>query len=133
MTTLTDDERATSQARQQKRYRDLAAAEQFDEREHLRSEIPSRAYMRIIDSGIRVLMRGTEETVTPAGEVIITELDSTRQNGIKSAMDACFKMLGKTMPDLKQIEIRADITEEALPQAITYTVVKALEEEVEDV
>jgi len=38
-------------------------------------------------------------------------------------------MLSKTMPDLKQIELRADVTQEVLPQAVTFTVIRPNDEE----
>jgi len=57
------------------------------------------------------------------------ELDSTRQQGLSKSAEIKFKLLNKTVPDLKQIELRADVTEEALPQAITFTIIKPLDED----
>lgn len=129
MSGLTDEQKAAAQARQNKRYREEAALKQFEEREHLRGEIPSRKYIKTIDAGISILMRGSEMKMAPDGEIYPQELDRTRQAGIKAAMDACFKMLNKTVPDLKQIELRADVTEEVLPQSISFTVVRPDEDD----
>ena len=124
MEPLTEDEIQGARLRQARRQRDEAALKQYAEREHLRGEIRSREYIGLIHTGITMLYSGHEHIVTPSGETITRELDRTRQAGVKSALDACFKMLNKTMPDLKQIELRADVTEEALPTTITYTVIR---------
>lgn len=124
MTELTDKQKTAAHARQDKRYREEAALKQYNEREHLRGEIHSREYIHMVHAGIVMLFRGNEQILTPSGEFITQELDRTRQAGIRAAMDGCFKMLNKTVPDLKQIELRADVTQEVLPQTIEYTVVR---------
>jgi len=124
MTTLTDEQKAGARARQAKRYRDEAAAKQYNEREHIRGEIPTRRLVRDILTIGNMLQAGSEMRQTVSGELIIEQLDSTRQTGLKAAADIKFKLLNKTVPDLKQIELRADVTEEALPQHITYTVIR---------
>ena len=124
MSGLTDQERAAAHARQQRRYRDQQALKQYDEREHIRGEIPTRRLVRDILTVHDMLLRGRETVETASGEYLDQELDRTRQNGLKAASDIAFKLLNKTVPDLKQIELRADVTEEVLPQTITYTVVR---------
>lgn len=124
MTALTDDEKRAARNRQEKRYREERARKQYNEREHLRGEIQSRKYIGIIDSSIDKLYAGRETVAGPDGQLVSRELDRTRQAGIKLGADLALRMLSKTMPDLKQIELRADITQEVLPQAITFTVVK---------
>lgn len=122
--TLTPEERAAAQARQQKRYRDQQALKQYEEREHLRGEIESRTILRNLMTIHNMLYVGREEVITPSGELISQELDRTRQSGLAKSAEIGFKMLNKTIPDLKQIELRADVTEEALPQHITYHVIR---------
>ena len=130
---LSDEQRAAAHARQQRRYRDQQALKQYDEREHLRSEIPSRQLVGDILTVKDMLLRGREEVRTPSGEILSQELARTRQNGLKAAADIAFKLLNKTVPDLKQIELRADVTEEVLPQAVTYRVVHPIAEaEIDD-
>ena len=124
MTALTLEETEAAHARQKKRYRDDAAAKQYSEREHIRSEIPTRKIVKDLIKISDTLQLGYEERETPSGETIREELDTTRQQGLYKSADIKFKLLNKTVPDLKQIEIRADITEEALPQAITYTIIR---------
>jgi len=124
MSAITEEEKKAAHARQAKRYRDNAAAKQYAEREHIRSEIPTRAIVIDLIDISKTLHSGYEEIETPSGEMIRTELDSTRQQGLSKAADIKFRLLNKTVPDLKQIEIRADVTEEALPQAITFTIVQ---------
>lgn len=124
MTALTEDEKQAAKARQHKRYRDEAAAKQYSEREHVRSEIPTHRLMGDVITISDILQQGYEEKTSPAGEVTRTELDATRQNGLYKAAEIKFKLISKTVPDLKQIELRADVTEEALPQAITYRVIR---------
>lgn len=121
---MNDQEKAASRARQAKRARDAAAAKQYAEREHIRGEIPTRKLVTDLISISGTLHSGYEERRTPSGETIREELDSTRQQGLSKAAEIMFKLLNKTVPDLKQIELRADVTEEALPQAITFTIIK---------
>lgn len=125
MSAITPEESAASKARQQRRYRDAHALKQYEEREHLRGEIPSRKIVQMNSKIMEILIKGNEDVVTPSGEILVQELDSTRANCLKAAADIGFKFLSKTVPDLKQIELRADVSEEALPQAITFTVVRA--------
>jgi len=130
MSTLTEQEKKEARARQAKRYRDEAAQKQYAEREHIRGEIPTRAIVTDLIDISETLHRGWEDRQTPSGEIIREELDSTRQQGLSKSAEIKFKLLNKTVPDLKQIELRADVTEEALPQAITFTIIKpALEED----
>lgn len=129
MTALTEQEKAAAQSRQRKRYQDQAAAKQYAEREHIRSEIPTRKLVGDLINISEVLHAGYEDSMTVSGELIRTELDSTRQQGLSKSAEIKFRLLNKTVPDLKQIELRADVTEEALPQAITYTVVVPQEAE----
>lgn len=131
MNVLTEEEKAAAHARQHKRRRDEAAAKQYAEREHIRGEIPTRKIVHDIIRISDVLERGHEIIHTPAGEPIRIELDATRQQGLYKSAEIKFKLLNKTVPDLKQIELRADVTEEALPQAITFTIIepRALEGE----
>ena len=124
MTALTDEEKRDARNRQEKRYREEKARKQYSEREHLRGEIESRKYIRIIDEAVMLLHRGRETILTCDGVAVLQELDRTRQASLKSAAELSLKMLGKTMPDLKQIELRADITQEVLPQTISFTVVR---------
>jgi len=123
MSAITEEESAAAKARQKRRYRDAAAMKQYEEREHLRGEIPSRKIVQMNYMIMETFVRGTEEVVTPSGEILTMELDSTRIQSLKAAADIGFKFLSKTVPDLKQIELRADVTEEALPQAITFTII----------
>ena len=134
MSALTEQEQASAKTRQAKRYREEASAKQYAEREHIRSEIPTRKIVGDLIKISETLHRGYEEVVTPSGELMRTELDATRQQGLSKSAEIKFKLLNKTVPDLKQIEIRADITEEALPQMITYTVIRPdpYDEEIED-
>jgi len=118
MNALTSEESAQAHARQARRKRDAQALKQYEEREHLRGEIPSRHILEMNSKIMEIFIKGAEDVVTPNGEVISQELDRTRITSLKFASDIGFKMLNKTVPDLKQIEIRADVTEEALPQAI---------------
>lgn len=129
---LSDEQRAAAHARQQRRYRDQQALKQYDEREHLRSEIPSRQLVGDILTVKDMLLRGREEVRTPSGEILSQELDRTRQNGLKAAADIAFKLLNKTVPDLKQIELRADVTEEVLPQQVTFHIVSPEEVTLDD-
>ena len=124
MTALTDDEKRTARNRQEKRRRDELTKKQYNEREHLRGEIQSRKYIGIVDDAIGLLKAGREVVLSADGATVLQELDRTRQAGLKAAAELSLRMLGKTMPDLKQIELRADITQEVLPQAITFTVIK---------
>ena len=71
-----------------------------------------------------MLLRGAQTIKTPTGDLIECEIDKTKVASLKAAADIAFKLLNKTVPDLKQIELRADVTEEVLPQAIRYTVVR---------
>ena len=132
MTTLTEDDKKAARARQSKRYRDEAAAKQYAEREHIRGEIPTRKLVGDLIDISQTLHHGYEETRTPSGEMIRVELDATRQQGLSKSAEIKFKLLNKTVPDLKQIELRADVTEEALPQAITFTIVQPVLEEEDD-
>jgi len=124
MNALTEQEMDAAKTRQQRRYQAEASAKQYAEREHIRSEIPTRAIVVSLIKIAGTLESGYEEVITPAGETIRNELDATRQQGLFKAADIKFKLLNKTVPDLKQIELRADVTEEALPQAITYTIIR---------
>ena len=134
MNALTDTEKADARARQQRRYRDDAAAKQYAEREHIRGEIPTRKIVGDLIQISETLHAGYETVETPSGEMMRQELDATRQSGLARSADIKFKLLNKTVPDLKQIEIRADVTEEALPQAITFTIIKPEPyEDIEDV
>ena len=123
MSAITPEESAAAKARQQRRYRDASALKQYEEREHLRGEIPSRQIVRMNHKIMEIFIKGSEDVTTPSGEILVQELDSTRIQSLKAAADIGFKFLAKTVPDLKQIELRADVTEEALPQAITFTIV----------
>ena len=125
MSAITPEESEAAHARQQRRRRDAAAVKQYEEREHLRGEIPSRKIVQMNYKILEILVKGSEDIVTPSGEILVQELDSTRANCLKAAADIGFKFLSKTVPDLKQIELRADVTEEALPQAIQFTIVEA--------
>lgn len=124
MNALTEQEKHAAHSRQQKRYRDTAAAKQYSEREHIRSEIPTRKLVTDLIDISQTLHNGYEMRTTPSGERMREELDSTRQQGLSKSAEIKFRLLNKTVPDLKQIELRADVTEEALPQAITFTVVR---------
>lgn len=121
---LSDAEREAAHARQQRRYRDEQALKQYQEREHLRGEIPSREIVRGIMTVQNMFLRGTETIKTHENGFIEQELDRTRIAALKAYQDAGFKLLNKTVPDLKQIELRADVSEEVLPQTITYKVVR---------
>ena len=132
MNALTEPEKKAARARQAKRVRDTAAEKQYNEREHIRSEIPTRNIVIDLITISETLHAGWEDRMTPSGEVIREELDATRQQGLSKSAEIKFKLLNKTVPDLKQIEIRADITEEALPQAITFTIIRP-DEDIEDV
>ena len=128
MTALTDEDKRVARNRQEKRYRDEQARKQYHEREHLRGEIKSRKYIRVIDDVVDLLKAG-REPVFEDGVTGFRELDRTRQAGLKAAAELSLRMLSKTMPDLKQIELRADVTQEVLPQAVTFTVIRPNEEE----
>lgn len=128
MTALTEEEKRASRARNEKRRREEQALKQYNEREHLRGEIQSRKYIGVVDNSINILRDGYERIVDADGTAYKRELDRTRQHGLKLAAELSLRMLGKTMPDLKQIELRADVTQEVLPQAITFTVVKPNED-----
>lgn len=129
---LTPEEREAAHARQQARYMREKARKQFDEREHLRAEIPSRKLvMDVINIG-DILHAGKEAVMLPSGQREEMELDRTRINALKSAADIKFKLLAKTVPDLKQIELRADVTQEVLPGAIEFVVVKDADREDSD-
>lgn len=117
MSGLTDLEKQEARQRQQERYRE-AAAKHYAEREHLRGEIKSREYISLIHDSIIKLFYGEETLETPAGERMVVELDRTRQAGIKAAMDGAFKMLNKTVPDLKQIEVSSDIHTESTNELV---------------
>ena len=121
---LTPEEREAAHARQQARYMREKARKQFDEREHLRAEIPSRKLVQDVINIGDILHAGKEAVVLPSGRVEEMELDRTRINALKSAAEIKFKLLAKTVPDLKQIELRADVTQEVLPGAIEFVVVK---------
>lgn len=121
---LTPEEREAAHARQQARYMREKARKQFDEREHLRAEIPSRKLVQDVINIGDILHAGKEAVMLPSGHVEEMELDRTRINALKSAADIKFKLLAKTVPDLKQIELRADVTQEVLPGAIEFVVVK---------
>ena len=131
MNALSEQDKTAARARQQKRYRDDAAQKQYAEREHIRGEIPTRKLVTDLLQISEVMHRGYEDIMTPAGELMRMELDSTRQQGLSKSAEIKFKLLNKTVPDLKQIELRADVTEEALPQAIEIVIVKP--EVIEDV
>lgn len=124
MTALTEDEKEAAKSRQQRRYRDDAATKQYAEREHIRSEIPTRKLVGDVIRISDILQAGYETKTSDTGEVTRVELDATRQQGLARSADIKFKLISKTVPDLKQIELRADVTEEALPQSITYTVIR---------
>lgn len=123
MNILTEDEKRSARNRNAKRHRDEQARKQYHEREHLRGEIRSREYIGVVHDAIMLLQRGQETMLDGCGMVISVELDRTRQAGLKASAELALRMLGKTMPDLKQIELRADVTQEVLPQTITYTVI----------
>jgi len=124
MNALSEQDKTAARARQQKRYRDDAAQKQYAEREHIRGEIPTRKLVTDLLQISEVMHQGYEDIMTPAGELMRMELDSTRQQGLSKSAEIKFKLLNKTVPDLKQIELRADVTEEALPQAIEIVIVK---------
>lgn len=126
MSILNEEEQEAARARQARRYREASALKQYEEREHLRGEIPSRHILEMNSKIMEVFVKGEEDVIMANGTVETRELDRTRVSMLKAASEIGFKMLSKTVPDLKQIELRADVSEEALPQAITFHVVKAL-------
>ena len=120
---LSQEDQAAARARSHKRHREAAALRQYEEREHIRGQIPTRSIVNMNLRIMQLLAQGREKVTLPEGGEVEIELDKTRISSLKAAADLGFKMLAKTVPDLKQIELRADITEESLPQSITYRVV----------
>ena len=126
MSALTPEERDAAHARQQKRYRDMRAAKQYAEREHIRSEIPTRAIVQDLIKISDTLKAGFELKPDPVTQQpVAEELDRTRISALSKAAEIKFKLLNKTVPDLKQVELRADVTEEALPTMVHFKVIEA--------
>lgn len=87
------------------------AERRVEEREHLRLEIKTRKLIEGMQDTVVTLIRGTEESsMEPGLEVPLTR---DRITALKAAADISGRLLNKTLPDLKQVEIRDDEAKEA--------------------
>jgi len=84
MSALNEEDKRVARNRQEKRYRDEQARKQYHEREHLRGEIKSRKYIRVIDEVVDMLKAG-REPVFEDGVTGFRELDRTWCNRLPGA------------------------------------------------
>jgi len=87
------------------------AERRVEEREHLRLEIKARKLLEDTHTAVDKLFLGIEESPTQPG--LIVPLTRDRIAAIKAGADIAAKLLNKVLPDLKQVEIRADETKDA--------------------
>jgi len=87
------------------------AERRVEEREHLRLEIKARKLLEDTHTAVDKLFLGTEESPIEPG--LIVPLTRDRIAAIKAGADIAAKLLNKVLPDLKQVEIRADEAKDA--------------------
>lgn len=87
------------------------AARRLEEREHLRLEIKSRKLMEEMHVATFKLFAGVEESPTEPG--LIVPLTRDRIAALKAGADIAAKMLNKVLPDLKQVELKEEDSQNA--------------------
>lgn len=80
------------------------ALKRIANREELRLSVEAEKLIHVVHQSVFTLFSGMEEVDTPEGKEVVP-LSRDRIAALKAASDISHKMLGKILPDLKQVEL----------------------------